>query len=641
MSRLVAGVIGHVDHGKTALVRALTGRDTDRLAEEKRRGVSIALGFAHLGDGADVQVDVIDMPGHEKFVRTMIGGASGIDAVLLVVSAAEGIKPQTVEHVEIAGLLGLRQAMVAITMCDLVPDEVAQDVAAQVAVLLERAGLQPLPPMLTSPITGRGIDALRTAVLDVARSQTKRESHGRAFLPIDRAFAITGHGPVVTGTLCGAPIATGNMLELLPMRRKVRARSVQVHGQNLGRAEPGQRVAINLRGVDLAQLERGMALAEPGAVPLSEWITIAIRAVAGAPALKNGARLSALVGTSEADARLRLLDGDVLEPGESGFAQLHFAKPIATPVGQHAILRLPAPVNTVAGGKVLEVAVRRQKRGVPETLARLSRLRDLAPLEIVAAEVEHAGPDGTTLDHLAQISGHAPWKIAEHLRELPIEVTSAGLVAPCAALERLATALPRLLAQQTEGLTQTALRVALPGFGGPVIDEALDRLIASGTIVRRASRYALPRPDRDRAQAMDAASLSDRIAEALHKAGLTPPLPKEIAVDPPAAQAIERLLRAGVLIRAVDRAKAKELLFHRDAIAEARQRLAPLLGTGPGLLVTEIAGALQISRKFVMPLLNHLDTIRFTMRDGDRRLLHPSQQTTREDQHDQAAQEHV
>jgi selenocysteine-specific elongation factor len=452
---------------------------------------------------------------------------------------------------------------------------------------------------------------------------------------------MTGHGPVVTGTLRGGKIAAGDMLELLPARRTVRVRAVQVRGEAVASAAPGQRVAVNLRGVELGELQRGMALAEPDAVPLSQWITIAISSVTGAPPLKNGARLRVLIATSETDARLRLLDRDVLRPGESGFAQLHFAAPLATPVGECAILRLPAPANTVAGGKVLEIAGQRRKRAVAEDLARLAALRDASPGEIVVREAERLGAAGTTLAHLAQLSGLAPWTVTECLRAFPVEVTRAGLVASTASLGELAVALPRLLAPLPEGLPITALHAALPNIGKAVVAEALDRLVAKGALVRRGGRYARPSPDRDRLRRRDAAALSDRIAETLRKARLTPPLPKEVAVDPPSAQAVERLLRAGVLIRAVDRAKGKELWFHREAILQARRTLTPLLEAEPGLLVGEIAQALGISRKFVMPLLDHLDTARFTVRDGDRRRLHPSRKTIREQKNDQAAQEHV
>ena len=219
MTPLVLGVIGHVDHGKTALVRALTGQDTDRLAEEKQRGISIALGFAHLNVGSDAAIDLIDMPGHERFVRTMISGATGIDAILLVLAANEGVKPQTVEHVDIAGLLGLRRAVVAISKTDLVAPEQARKVADDAVRLLALSGLDPLPPVMTSALQETGIEDLRRALQDLAAQQRPHTADGFAYLPIDRAFSIAGHGPVVTGTLRGAAVTAGDTLELLPSRR--------------------------------------------------------------------------------------------------------------------------------------------------------------------------------------------------------------------------------------------------------------------------------------------------------------------------------------------------------------------------------------------------------------------------------------
>ena len=257
------GVIGHVDHGKTALVRALTGEDTDRLAEERQRGISIALGFAHLKVGPDTDIDLIDMPGHERFVRTMISGATGLDAVLLVVAANEGIKPQTVEHVDIAGLLGLRRAVIAVSKTDLVAPEKAGRVAEDAVRLLARSGLEPLPPVMTSALRENGMEELRRTLQALAANEPARAADGLAFLPIDRAFSMAGHGPVVTGTLRGAAITAGDTLELLPSRRTVRVRAVQVHGVRVATATPGQRVALNLRDIEIAELERGMALCAP------------------------------------------------------------------------------------------------------------------------------------------------------------------------------------------------------------------------------------------------------------------------------------------------------------------------------------------------------------------------------------------
>lgn len=616
----VVGVIGHVDHGKTALVRALTGEDTDRLAEEKQRGISIALGFAHLKIGSDADIDLIDMPGHERFVRTMISGATGMDAVLLVVAANEGIKPQTVEHVDIAGLLGLRRAVVAISKTDLVTPEQARRVADDAVRLLARSGLDPLPPVMTSTLQENGIEDLRRALKALAANQRPRAADGLAFLPIDRAFSIAGHGPVVTGTLRGAPVTAGDTLELLPLRRIVRVRAVQVHGTHVATALPGQRVALNLRDIEIAELQRGMTLAAPDTLALSDWLTISIRAVEGASPLKNGMRLRAMLGTDEFDARLRLLDRDVLEAGQTGFAQLHCVEPVALPAGEHVVLRLASPPQTVAGGKVLEPETRRQRRNYPRILQRLEDLRAFPPEAMIAAEVYRDGPTGTTLRHLSRLSALATPRIVELLKTLPVVVTRSGVVVRKADMETLLSRIPSLLAPHATGLSHDKLLSALPGTSAAVLDEVLGQLLARGVIQDRGNLLSLPRPDEDRARASNEAKLASRIAETLQRARLTPPNPGEIVTDPQSKRAVDRLLREGVIVRAVDRAKGKEILFHQDAIDDAQRRLAPLLERAPGLLVTEIAAALGISRKFCMPLLDHLDTIRFTRRIDDRRV---------------------
>jgi selenocysteine-specific elongation factor len=615
----VLGVIGHVDHGKTALVRALTGEDTDRLPEEKARGISIALGFARLSAGTDAEIDLIDMPGHERFVRTMIAGATGIDAVLLVVAANEGLKPQTLEHVDIAGLLGLRRAVAVISKTDLVTPDEARQVADEMLRLLARAGLEAPPPVMTSALREQGIEDLRQALVTLAADQRPRPADGVAFLPIDRAFSVAGHGPVVTGTLRGAVVSAGDALELLPSRKAVRVRAVQVRGSRVATATPGQRVALNLRDVEAGELERGMALAAPDAVALSDWLTISIRAVDGAPPLRNGMRLRAMLGTDEADVRLRLLDQDALEPGRSGFAQLHCARPVAVPAGEHVVLRLASPARTVAGGKVLEPAALRQRRNSPQILQRLEALRDLPPAEMIAAEAQRAGPAGTTLRRLSQLSALAAPRIVELLRTAPVVVTRSGLVVPRDDMENLLVRIPELVAPHATGLSPEALLAALPGTGAAVLDAALGRLLARGVVTRRGGQVLIPRPDEDRARARDEAELASHIAETLRRAGLTPPDPKEIVTDLRSKHALDLLLRDGLVVRAVDRAKGREILFHREAVEEAQRRLAPLLECDTGLLVTEIGTALGVSRKYSMPLLDHLDAIRFTRRIGDRR----------------------
>ena len=619
MNNLVIGVIGHVDHGKTALVRALTGEETDRLPEEKARGISIALGFAQLLAGAQ-KIDLIDMPGHERFIRTMVAGATGIDAVLLVLAANEGIKPQTIEHVQIAGLLGLRRAVLAISKTDLVtPDEVLQAAEAG-ALLLTQAGFELASPVLTSALRNDGIEELRAALAALAAHQAPRESHGLAFLPIDRAFSIAGHGPVVTGTLRGAPVSVGDALELFPAHKTVRVRAVQLHGAQAEVASPGQRVALNLRDADIAGLGRGMALAAPGALALSDWLTISIRAVPDAPPLKNGMRLRALLGTDEFDIRLRLLDREVLEPGESGFAQLHCAAPVAFPAREHVVLRLASPVQTVAGGRILEPVQKRLRRHTGPVLRRLEMLHRLAPEALILAELEFQEALGTDLQSLSRLSALAPARVAELLRPHPVLITPGGLVVARAALDALAARIRPLLAPHEDGLAPGKLLATLPGTNAKLLDEAISLLLSRNLIVRRGAQILLPRPGQERARAQDEAALAAEIAGTLRAAGLAPPDPKLIITSLPAKRVVDRLLREGTVIRAVDRAKDKEILFHQEVVEDAMRLLAPLLEQPPGLLASDVGAALGISRKYSMPLLDHLDAIRFTRRINDRRI---------------------
>jgi selenocysteine-specific elongation factor len=618
--RLVLGVIGHVDHGKTALVRALTGQETDRLAEEKRRGISITLGFASLRVDVDTDIDLIDMPGHERFVRTMVSGATGMDAVLLVVAANEGIKPQTIEHIHIASLLGVTRAVVAITKTDLVSSEQSALAAEEVVRLLARRGVRAVALVMTAALQGTGIEELRESLKQLAKNQRQRSAEGTVFLPIDRAFNMIGHGPVVTGTLRGASVSSGDTLELLPRRQRVRVRTVHVHGAPVASAMPGQRVALNLRDVEISELERGMVLAAPDTLTLCEWVTMAVRAVEGAAPLANGMRLRALLGTCELEVRLRLLDRDVLEPGQTGFAQLHCESPVALPAGEHCVLRLPSPPQTVAGGKILETGVRRQRRNCQRVLQRLEDLRTLRPIAMFAAEVRRAGQAGTNVRLLSQLSSLAMPVVAEYLKALPVVVTRSGLVVSKVSLEELLERIPMLLAPHPTGLSRETLLSALPEASPAVLDEVLGRLRLFGAVAERAGRLQIPRPEADRARAHSEADRATQIAEDLRRAGLKPRDPTSIVTDAQSKRAVDRLLREGVVVRTVDRAKGREMWFHRDAVQAAQRHLAPLLERPPGLLVTEIGAALGISRKYSMPLLDHLDTIRFTCRVNDRRV---------------------
>lgn len=565
MKRLVVGVMGHVDHGKTALVRALTGMETDRLAEEKRRGISIALGFAHFSPTPDTLIDLIDMPGHERFIRTMICGASGIDAALLVVAANEGLRPQTREHAQIAALLGIRQAVVAVSKCDLATEDEVDLIRDNARKFLQSLGVDVRNDVMTSLPWQRGVEDLGQALAAMAEGAIPRDEDGVAFLPIDRAFAVPGHGPVVTGTLRGGGLAVGGRVRLLPSGREVRIRSLQSNGISVKEGAPGQRLAVNLRDVGLADLARGMALSEaPGPMP-THWLTLRLQVPVDAFPLRNGMAVHAAFATTVASARLRLLDRDELLPGQVAMAQLRLAEPAFLPAGEHLVLRSPDLSRTLGGGRLIDNGDSRLRRHVPESIERLQRLADDSLDAIVASELQTYGSKGLPVTALVNLTGKAAWRIARAVEAASGTITREGVALAAAEMQRRTV----LKARQVDGQ--------------PRDDSALEQHLAA--------------------------------------AGLTPPTPRELLADPVTAAGINRLLRRGVLVRAVDRAKGKEIYFHASAIAQAREKLAPHLACGAGMTVSEIAATLGISRKFAMPLLDHLDGCGFTRRAGDLRQL--------------------
>jgi selenocysteine-specific elongation factor len=617
---LVVGVIGHVDHGKTALVRALTGMETDRLEEEKRRGISIALGFAHFAAGGTT-VDLIDMPGHERFVRTMVAGATGIAAALLVVAANEGLKPQTREHLDVASLLGIGRVVVAVTKCDLVDTGQAEAAAQEAAALCRSLGLHVSATVLTSTLSGQGVEALKTALAAVAPDRPASPDDGFAYLPIDRVFSIAGHGTVVTGTLRRHALSVTDELCIAPGERPVRLRGLQIHGAKVTTAQPGQRVAANLRDVEPGDLARGAALTARNMLPASRWLTVQLRATAEAPPLPTSARLMLLFGTEEVEAKLRLLDRDTLAAGEQAPAQLHCAAPVSVPARERFILRRASPAQTIAGGSIIDPAATRLRRHAPAVLARLAALAGADPTAIVQAELQAAGPAGVPLGRLARIAGVSPARAADSLARLPAVLGRSRTAILRPHVERILAAIPAALAAHEDGLAPDRLAALLPWAGAAVLDDAVADLVARGALLRAGGSLRVPNAQRDRDRATSEAGEAARMAEALRRAGLSPPDLWNVAPDPPRKRALDRLIREGIAIRAIDVVQKRELVFHAEAVESAKRRLAPLLAEPPGLLVGEAGAALGISRKYCVPLLEHLDAIRFTRRIADRRVL--------------------
>ncbi len=631
MRTLLAGVIGHVDHGKTALVKALTGIDTDRLREERERGLSIVLGFSHLAAAEDGEIDLIDMPGHERFVRTMISGATGIDAALLAVDATEGIKPQTLEHVEIARLIGVRQGVIAITKCDAAPAEQAARVAADAGALAATNGLPARPHVFTSALRGDGIGELAERLAGLLDGQAARVDHGFFHLPIDRVFSAPGFGTVVTGTLRRGAIAVGDRVEIVPGGLCARVRGLQVHNRPVASAEPGRRVAVNLRDVDRTQLGRGQALCTPGALAPVQRLDADLRLLESAPRpLRHQQLVRLLFGTSEVSARVRLLDRDLLDPGATALVQLQCAQEIAVPAREPFIIRLPSPARTIGGGRIIAPAERRRRRHDPAVTGYLRALNRDDPALVIAARLRGAGHRGCALAELGRLVGFAPSRLGTWLDRAQARRFHDDTVlhrAICSGLEEI------LLVRLDDfhrrhagepGIGKEQLRRYLPeALPAVAFDDILSALAARGRIVREQGliRQSGFRPARPAGEA-PAAPLTLGIEQEFRRGGLAPAdVGAVIGSDPRRMRILRDLVQSGRLVATFDRVQKRQVIFHREAVQHARRVIeAQFAGVG-GFLVGDVGQALGMSRKYSIPLLEYLDSLHCTRRIGDRRVV--------------------
>lgn len=623
---LIAGTAGHVDHGKTALVKALTGEDTDRLPEEKRRGISIDLGFASFRLPGGREVSLVDVPGHERFIRNMVAGAAGMDLVLLVVAADEGVMPQTREHLDILELLGVRSGAVVITKIDLVEPEWLELVSDEVRAAVTGTFLAGAPVVPVSSVTGEGLEALRAVLERLAGAVRPKDPRGPARLPVDRAFSVPGFGTVVTGTLYSGTVAVEDRLELLPARRTVRVRGVQVHGRRAERAAAGQRVAANLAGVEREEVRRGDVLVTPGVLEPVSAFAARLRLLPGAPGpLRSGDRVHLHTGTAEVLARVLLLDREALAPGDACFVQVKAESPLAAGRGDRYIIRSYSPVVTVGGGTVLETA-RRFKRHHPGGLEALRVLEAGEPREIVAAVLAEDRP--LPVPEVARRAGLPPEETAGVLGELAAAgravLLSGGEYALSAEAYRVLTARVSALLSDfhrrfplRRGRPREEVRALWPALDVRASNALLERLEADG-VVRLEQGVAALAGYRPSLSEADERAL--RALEAAYReAGLSPPAPAEAAAalgiaDP--GELLNRLLDTGVLVKA-----GEDLYFHRDALAAAAQAVRRHLEARGSMTMAEMRDLLGTTRKYAVPLGEYFDRIRLTRRTGDARRL--------------------
>ena len=648
MKHLVVGTAGHIDHGKSALVEALTGVDPDRLEEEKARGITIDLGFAPYRHG-DTRLAFVDVPGHERFVRNMLAGASGIDRVLLVVAADESVMPQTREHFDICRLLGVGGGLVALTKADLVDEEMLEIVRLEVRELIAGSFLDGAPLVPVSARTGVGLDDVRRELAALADGASGRPGGGVPRLPIDRAFTVRGFGTVVTGTQVSGVIAGEGELALLPAGRRVKVRGLQVHGEPRPHALAGQRVAVNLAGIGVDELRRGDTLGPAEGLCAARRFDGRVTLLDGARPLRHGARVRFHQGTSEVMARLALgaarpaaeeadAGGDaapgfpgVLKPGGSAFARLHLEQPAALTRGDRFVLRAYSPMVTIGGGVVLDPD---PPAGRLRSAAGIERLRRLDALDddeaAVLTMVEGAAGEGLTPAALAPRVGRTVDDVRRAAEAL------AGQGALVAAGERLVAAAPAAAAREAllalvgayheehplePGLPREEARERLAKRSGPALfDHVAGALAAEGKL--DAGRHLSLTTHRI-VLTDEETRVKAELADLLRRAGLSPPDPlawaRERGVDEPLA---ERMLR--LLLREGAAERLDALVFHRDALDGLRADVARLKEGAAEPVRIDVAWFKQrfgITRKFAIPLLEYLDRVRVTRRAGRERIV--------------------
>jgi selenocysteine-specific elongation factor len=635
MKHIVMGTAGHVDHGKTALIKRLTGIDTDRLKEEKERGITIELGFASLTLPGGQTVGIVDVPGHERFVKNMVAGAAGIDLVAMVIAADEGVMPQTREHLQICSLLGIRRGVVVVTKIDMVDKDWLELVQEDIRAFLKGTFLEGMPIVPVSSFTGEGIPELLGKITSSVDEIQETQDIGILRIPVDRVFSMKGFGTVITGTLISGSVTVGDDVEFYPVDFRAKVRGIQVHNETVKTAETGQRTAVNLQGADREDIERGSVLATPGALMPSQRIDCFFSYLKSAGRkMMNRTIVRLHVGTGEFMARLVLYDRDALEPGEEGYVQFVLEKPLAAVAGDRYVVRSYSPITTIGGGVIVDPLPAKHKRtdsGIISDFEILASGEAIGKIEVIT---RRAGIEGITIRMLVVRTGIPARRLSKLLEGMFAErkailvdreqmlVLSAAIyenlkewiVEKVAAYHKqypLRDALAREELKTTQGIGSAA--------GPKIFMIALHDLEKKGKIV--VEREMIRLKDHEVRLDVDMGSLRESLARAYREGGLTPPTAREIAAMFPArkkevASLEQLLLREGEIVRI-----SEDLNFHRDVLARLREDYKRMLikdGEANPSSVRELTG---LSRKFIIPLMEYFDSTKLTMRAGDKRIL--------------------
>jgi selenocysteine-specific elongation factor len=637
MSSIIIGTAGHIDHGKSALVRALTGTDPDRLPEEKKRGITIDLGFADLKLD-DISFAFVDVPGHERFVKNMLAGAHGIDVLALVIAADEGVMPQTREHFDICRLLNIRTGLVVITKTDLVDDEMLILVEEEARELVRGSFLKDSPIVPVSSKTHTGLDRLKTTLKEIALRTPPRSDDLVTRLPVDRAFSMKGFGPVVTGTLISDEIAEGRELQLLPEDRRVRVRGLQVHGKSVAKAIAGQRTAINLGGIDVAQLSRGMVIAEPNTLQPTQILDAMIDVLPHASrAVKSRMRVRMHIGAAEVLGRVRVLDSTSEIPrGKTGMAQLSLEEPVVAVHGDRFIIRTYSPSMTIAGGVVLyPFAFKHRAKDISKTAQHLQLLMTSDPGQIVSTFVSASEVNGVRVEKLAASTG---WKRDVLMRSISLAAEAEEIFNADGVLiskQHFAQLSENVLDEITNfhkreplarGMLRETLREkvfahAFPELFVAVLDELAKagRLVAEKDTVRAATHnIGLSEAESRLQQTLEDIYLkagveSPTIDDAFRKAGVSS------SAKPQARKILQLLINYGSLVRVNN-----EIFMHQSVLQGLKSKLLAFASQHEPERLIDVAAFKDlagVSRKYAIPLLEYFDRERVTRRAGDKRLI--------------------
>jgi len=636
MSSIIVGTAGHIDHGKSALVRALTGVDPDRLPEEKRRGITIDLGFADL-ELEDLRIGFVDVPGHERFIKNMLAGAHGIDLLALVIAADESVMPQTREHFDICRLLGVSNGLVVITKKDLVDEDMLALVEDEARELVNGSFLENAPVVAVSSRTGAGLDDLKSRLTEMGRRVPPRSQDFTMRLPIDRAFSMKGFGTVVTGTLISGKVTEGEELELLPSRTGVRVRGLQVHNKSVHEAHAGQRTAVNLAGIDTAQIERGMVLAPVGRLRPTQIVDVWIDVLPGASrAVRSRSRVRFHVGAAEVLGRVRILEGSQIAPGSGGLAQLRLEAPVVAVHGDRFILRSYSPAETIAGGVIVDpFATKHRGREMAHTLDLLRSLMREERAAKFEAFVQTAGDKGLRLNDVAASTGWANEilaTVATEVQKTGSVIEVGGLFITRSSLDRLSDVVVAELERYhkreplARGMLRETLREKLFTHSAPeLFNGVIARLEAQGKVVPekdivRSSKHSVGLSAQE-------AELSKRIEQVYLAAGVEAPtvddaMTKANVSSPQRAQA-RKILQLLIDDRTLVRIQG-EMFMHANVVQDLKAKLGTYATQHePDRLIDvptfkDLAG---VSRKYAIPLLEFFDREQVTRRAGDKRLI--------------------